>query len=82
MEYKLRGLLDNVNSLLHYVQEYSQRNLYDEDKHNHLVDQILLQHPYLDPITLETLDVELIFQWQKILRPSILVISNTIFPFK
>jgi hypothetical protein len=48
LECKLRGLLDNVDSLLHYVQEYSQRNLYDEDKHDHLVDQILLQHPYLD----------------------------------
>jgi Cdc6-like AAA superfamily ATPase len=49
LECKLRGLLDNVDSLFHYVQEYSQRNLYDEDKHDHLVDQILLQHPYLDP---------------------------------
>ena len=49
MECKLRGLLDNVDSLLHYFQEYSQRNLYDEDKYDHLVDQILLQHPYLDP---------------------------------
>jgi hypothetical protein len=49
LEYKLRGLLDNVDSLLHYVQEYSQRNLYDDDKHDHLVDQILLQHPFLDP---------------------------------
>jgi hypothetical protein len=33
LECKLRGLLDNVDSLFHYVQEYSQRNLYDEDKH-------------------------------------------------
>ena len=49
LECKLRGLLDDVDSLLHYVQEYSQRNLYDEDKHGHLVDHILLQHPYLDP---------------------------------
>ena len=49
LEYKLRGLLDNVNSLLHYVHEYSQKNLYDKDKHDHLVNQILLHHPYLDP---------------------------------
>jgi hypothetical protein len=49
LECKLRGLLDDIDSLLHYVQKYSQRNLYHKDRHDHLVDQILLQHPYLDP---------------------------------
>jgi hypothetical protein len=50
LECKLHGLLDDVESLLHYVLEYSQRNLYDKDRYNHLVDQILLQYPYLYPL--------------------------------
>ena len=49
LECKLRNLLDDINSLLHYVQEYFQRNLFHKDRHDRLVDQILLQHPYLDP---------------------------------
>jgi hypothetical protein len=49
LECKLRGLLNDIDSLFHYVQEYSQRNLYDIDKQDHLVDMILERHPYLDP---------------------------------
>lgn len=76
LECKLCGLFDDIGSLFHYVQEYSQTNLYDENKHDHLIDQILLQHPYLDPNYLWDISTEQIFQWQKMHRASMLVASN------
>ena len=48
LECKLRGLIHDIKSLQHYIQEYSQWNLYNEHIYDQLIDKLLQQHPYLD----------------------------------
>jgi hypothetical protein len=49
MECKLPGFLHDIGVLKHYVEQYYKQNLYDALKMEHLFDNILQNHPYLNP---------------------------------
>jgi hypothetical protein len=55
MECKLKRFLDDINVLQHYVEEYFKQNKYDALKMEHLFDNILQNHPYLDLYYIENL---------------------------
>jgi hypothetical protein len=55
MECKLQRFLDDIDVLQHSVEKYFKQNLYDALKMEHLSNNILQNHPYLDLYYIENL---------------------------
>ena len=50
LECYIRGLLPDVQAMQNYLSQYAHRNLIETEKHAQLLDRLLQDYPFLDPL--------------------------------
>ena len=57
LECYIRGLLPDVQAVQHYLSQYAHRNLIETEKHAQLLNRLLQDYPFLDPLTFLTMKI-------------------------
>ena len=53
LECYIRGLFPDVQAVQNYLSQYAHRNLIETKKHAQLLDRLLQDYPFLDPLNIE-----------------------------